>query len=71
MAKLAALSRNAGATPQAATWRHPAARVRSGDDGGRSPLAATSSCLPTMPGGIDAEAGLKNSAPAESLNAIA
>jgi len=24
-----------------------------------------------MPGGIDAEAGLKNSAPAESLNAIA
>src|SRR6266567_118423 len=57
MAKLAALSQNAGATPQAATARHPAARVRSGDDGGHRPPFDSDQFLPADDAGRDRRGG--------------
>lgn len=62
-AKLAALTQNAGATPNAATIAPPAGasaiwEMTAADH--RPLLAAISSSSPTMAGSTDAEAGLKN-----------
>src|SRR6266702_1944020 len=62
-AKLAALTQNAGATPNAATLAPPAGasaiwEMTAADH--RPLLAAISSSSPTMAGSTDAEAGLKN-----------
>ncbi len=63
MAKLAAFSPNAGATPRAATSAPPSGasaiwETTAADH--RPLLAATSSCSSTMKGSTEAEAGLKN-----------
>jgi hypothetical protein len=74
MAKLAALTRKAGATPTAAI-RAPASGARAiwemtaADH--RPELAATSSPSSTMLGSTELAAGLKNTAPAASPNATA
>jgi hypothetical protein len=73
-ANVAALNQNAGATPQTATSA-PAAGARAIWEitaADHSPLfAATNSSSATMPGRVEAAAGLKNTVPADRPNATA
>jgi hypothetical protein len=63
------MSWNRSSRPVPSHW--PAASSLASPPGHAPLFAATSSCSPTMLGRTDAEAGLKNTAPADSPNGIA